>query len=358
VDTGGTKLSNEAVQSIVNIVASSVADMTPESVTLTDANMNLLHAAGQSLTGGSGDTMEAKAAFEAQMAKSLTDFIAASLGPGHARVDVEAQLDMSSGETHSQEFTQPTGGQTPTQETTSSENFSGPGQDAAGIVGPDGTPSTPNSTPVSYTKTEADRQLAVNMIEQTKKEAPGTLERLSVSVLMDSEKVAAGDQTAWETALSTAAGIDTARADAITVTRMPFDTEAQKAATENLKAASSAASSNAMLDMIRYFVTFLIVGLVLFLAWRAIKKAEVNRVPIRVPLDLAQLEAGERRMEPAMAGVEQSLRLPAAAAPAERAAPSLEAANVPVEEEIAGIIEQQPDEVALTLRSWLADRRG
>jgi flagellar M-ring protein FliF len=359
VDTGGTQLSNEAVQSVVNIVASSVANMTPESVTLTDANMNLLHAPGQSLGGGSGDQMEAKAAFEATMAKSLTDFIAASLGPNSARVSVEAQLDMSSGETKSTEYSPPTAGQTPTSEITSNESFTGPGQDAAGIVGPDGTPSTPNSTPVSYTKTEADRQLAVNTIEQTKREAPGKIERLSVSVLMDADKVAAGDQAAWEAALSTAAGIDVARADAITVTRMPFDEEAQKATEENLKAASATASSTAMLDMIRYVVTFLIVGLVLFLAWRAIKKAEVNRVPLRVPLDLAQLEAAERR-DPALVGAEQSLRLPAAqpAAVSAASAPAIDASNMPVEEEIAGIIEQQPDEVALTLRSWLADRRG
>src|SRR5688572_30083652 len=182
VDTGGTELSNEAVQSIVNIVASSVANMTPESVTLTDANMNLLHAAGQSLSGGSGDQLEAKAAFEATMAKSLTDFIAESLGPNSARVSVEAQLDMSSGETKSTEFSPPTAGQTPTQETTSSENYSGPGSDPAGVLGPDGLPTSGNTTPVSYTKTEADRQLAVNMIEQTKREAPGTNERLSVSL--------------------------------------------------------------------------------------------------------------------------------------------------------------------------------
>jgi hypothetical protein len=80
-----------------------------------------------------------------------------------------------------------------------------------------------------------------------------------------------------------------------------------------------------------------------------------------VPLDLAQLQAAERHMDPAtLAAAEHSLRLPAAtpAAVAASSGPLLEGSNMPVEEEIAGIIEQQPDEVALTLRSWLADRRG
>jgi len=115
-----------------------------------------------------------------------------------------------------------------------------------------------------------------------------------------------------------------------------IDTEAQKAATENLKAASSAASSNAMLDMIRYFVTFLIVGLVLFLAWRAIKKAEVNRVPIRVPLDLAQLEprGGDRRDAVAVAVAAVAEEAPGLFQPVLPARQPLLAAHVLDEEQL------------------------
>jgi hypothetical protein len=35
----------------------------------------------------------------------------------------------------------------------------------------------------------------------------------------------------------------------------------------------------------------------------------------------------------------------------------LEPARPAVETEVAGLIERQPDDVAQTLRSWLADRR-
>ena len=50
-----------------------------------------------------------------------------------------------------------------------------------------------------------------------------------------------------------------------------------------------------MLDLVRHVVTLLIIALVLFFAWRAIKKAEANRVPLRVPLDLRELEAADTR---------------------------------------------------------------
>ena len=66
-------------------------------------------------------------------------------------------------------------------------------------------------------------------------------------------------------------------------------------------------------------------------------------------IDLLELESGQAAaLEPALAGA----RL-AAAAPR----PQIEPAVSTVEGEITDLIERQPDEVAQTLRSWLADRR-
>jgi flagellar M-ring protein FliF len=316
----------------------------------------MLHAPGQSSIGSSSDQMEAKAAFEATLAKNLTDYIATSLGPGQATVTVAATLDMSSGETTTTEFKQPDNIQTPSAQVTETETFTGPGSGANGVLGPDGTPGAVNDTPIDYSKTNTESQFALDTIERTTNDAPGRIERLSVSVLMNADKVEAGDEATWQTALEAAAGIDAARSDVLSIARVPFDEEAVAQVEENLSAAAGEASKTQMLDMIRYVVTLLIVGLVLFLAWRAIKKAEANRVPIRVPLDLRELEAAERRLEPAMAGgAAETPRLPATT---ETSRPPLDPGNLPVEDEIAGIIEQQPDEVALTLRSWLADRRG
>ena len=104
-----------------------------------------------------------------------------------------------------------------------------------------------------------------------------------------------------------------------------------------------------ILDLARNIVTLLIVALVLFFAWRAIKRAEANRVPLRVPLDLRELEAADTR---ALESVGAMPRL----SEAERRALA-PAADMGVEGELTDLIEHQPDEVAQTLRSWLADRR-
>ena len=105
-----------------------------------------------------------------------------------------------------------------------------------------------------------------------------------------------------------------------------------------------------MLDLVRNIVTLLIVALVLFFAWRAIKKAEANRVPLRVPLDLRELEAADTR---ALESVGSMPRL----AESERRALAPASESGGMEGELTDLIEQQPDEVAQTLRSWLADRR-
>ena len=105
-----------------------------------------------------------------------------------------------------------------------------------------------------------------------------------------------------------------------------------------------------MFDLIKHVLTLLIIALVLFFAWRAIKRAEANRVPLRVPLDLRELEAADTRaLEPARRRRRGSPRRSD-----ERSHPPPTSG---VEGEITDLIEHQPDEVAQTLRSWLADRR-
>lgn len=348
VDTGTTTLPGETVQAIVHLVSSSVADMSPGDVTVADAQGNVLAAPGKTSDLALGEQHEQRSRYEESLAASLKNLITTSLGPNRAAVTVSADLDFSERKTTTTRFEQPNDIQVPISESTKAETFRGPGSGAAGVLGPDGTPLAPGSDePVDYSNTQAERDFALDRIEETRNDAPGTVERLSVSVLLDSDAVDAGDVQLWQDALAAAAGIDVERGDQLEVQRVAFDEEARDAAAEQLKAAESAQSQNQLLDIVRSVVTLLIVALVLFLAWRAIKRSEANRVPLRVPLDLRELEAAE-------------LGLPAAVEGAALPEPSrrIEPPPIPAETEVAELIERQPEEVAQTLRSWLADRRS
>jgi flagellar M-ring protein FliF len=180
--------------------------------------------------------------------------------------------------------------------------------------------------------------------------APGAIRNLSTAVLLDSDKVDAADVAKWTQTITAAAGIDRQRGDLVNVNLVPFDTTAAKAAEAQVKEAESAKSQDFLLNLLRYVVTLLIVGTVLFLAWRSVKRSGVMPGPVRVPLDLRELEAGDL-----MGRLDAAYERAAVNGGTRR--PPLEVAQSDVEAELNELIERQPDEVAMTLRSWLADRR-
>jgi flagellar M-ring protein FliF len=365
VKTGG-RLDDSAVQAIAHLVASSIPNMSSDDVTIADSNGNMLHAPGMNSSLASGTQLEAQNTYEATLEQKIENMINAAYGPGHAAVTVNAQLDNSTTNKKSTTYTRPAtnaGGaisptDVPAQSNTSSETLNSPGATGTngvagvGFNGNIGTGGT--GTGQSYQKNTTNNTNALDTTNTNSDIPPGTVQRESVSVLLDS--TVNPDLVKLRNQIAAAAGINPTRdgATALQVNTVAFTQEAQKAA----KAANSGGGggSNAMFDLIKSFLTFLIVGLVLFFAWKAIKRAEANRVPLRVPIDLRELEA------PALAAALASPAGGGAAAVAGGAAGgarrSLEPPPQTLEGEITDLIERQPDEVAQTLRSWLADRRS
>jgi flagellar M-ring protein FliF len=122
-----------------------------------------------------------------------------------------------------------------------------------------------------------------------------------------------------------------------------------------------------MMNLVRTVGVVLIVLVALFLAWRSARKAAVTRYPVGgvLPAGPVQAEALHAALTALGAGAGSANGLSAGgvlgaleAADAgdrlERALPSSPAVN----EELAELIDRQPDEVASILRGWLADRRA
>jgi flagellar M-ring protein FliF len=361
VKTTGGSLSGDAVNAIVHLVASSIPNMNPDEVTVADANGSVLHAPGMDTELAGSSQIAQTESYDAAIENKIEDMISRTLGPGHAAVTVAADLDMSKSSSVTTKWSRPVAGtDLPTQQNDSQESLNQSGDSAAtngqlGVGGGTGTGIGPGTgtavgatTPTTgYSKSTTQHVNAVNSVVTNAAAPPGALKRLSVSVLLDSAVVNPTDvATIWQPNILAAAGIQPDRdgADALNVTTVAFDKTAQKAEQTQLAAATG---SNAIFDLIKHFLTLLMIGVVLLFAWRAIKRAESNRVPLRVPIDLLELEA-PARLEPAYAGAR------VAAAPVRA---SLEAPTSGVEGEITDLIERQPDEVAQTLRSWLADRR-
>ena len=349
---GGTTLSGDAVQAIVHLVASSVPNMDPDSVTVADSSGNVLNAPGMDLSSGRG--LEQQTSFDTALSTAVSTYLATALGPNHADVHVQSELNFDQQKTTSLTNSAPAGTAgkpLPQQQNTSDEKFTGGGSAVPnGVLGV--TQPAPGAAGGSggevYSKSTNQNTNALNQVFSAVQQAPGKINRLSVAVLLDSTVVKPADVANWTKQIPAAVGFSAKRGDVVQVTPVAFSKAAQKAAKQQLSAASGSGSGQ-MLDLARNVITLLIVALVLFFAWRAIKRAEANRVPLRVPLDLRELEAADTR---ALESVGSMPRL----SEAERRVLS-PAADSGMEGELTDLIEQQPDEVAQTLRSWLADRR-
>jgi flagellar M-ring protein FliF len=291
--------------------------------------------------------------------KKIGDMIASTLGPGHAAVTVSAELDMSKSRSTTQTFQRPSVTGTtrattdiPLEQNNTTETLTQNGPDGTGgqlgVGNPDSRTTVGGAGPTNYNKTTTQQRNALDSTQITAETPPGTVRRMSVSVLLDRAVVDAGSVTqTWIPQITAAAGILPNRdgANAVQVQSIDFNTEAIKAA----QPTPPAGGPNAMFDLVKHVLTLAMIGLILFFAWKAIKRAEANRVPLRVPLDLRELEAPEYASVGAhVAGtpIGGANRRP------------LEPPPPTIEGELTDLIERQPDEVAQTLRSWLADRRG
>jgi flagellar M-ring protein FliF len=363
--TASSTPSSSTVQSIAHLVASSIPNMNPDEVTVADSTGKVLHAPGTDLSGSGGAAMEAQQTFETAVQKKVENMIAGTIGPGHAAVTVSADLDMSKSHSQTTTYQRPGIGATPgttdvpSEVNNSSENLNQPANSGTGgVLGPGnngGNTTTPAGAGTTYNKTTTQARNALDTTQITADSPPGAVKRMSVSVLLDSAVVPnPGDATAvWQPQIVNAAGIVPARdgGTAVKVSTIAFDQKALKAA--KAAATAPAPAGNAMFDLIKHFLTLLMIGLVLLFAWRAIKRAEANRVPLRVPIDLRELEAGAGAAAALPSAVPTGAAVAAAAG-----GRSLEAPPPSIEAEITDLIESQPDDVAQTLRSWLADRRG
>jgi flagellar M-ring protein FliF len=361
--TQGKKFSNDQVRAIVNLVAGSVEGLTPQAVTVADSGGHVLSAPGDGGLDASGDAQAAQGrTFEDGLARSIEDMLAPVTGAGGAVVRVKADLDFDERSTTTERFDQPPTGQTSplVTESTSNETFAGPGAATAagGVLGTTGqAPAAGAATNANnYQKQSAERSFAVGKVTEQVKSAPGKVSRLSVAVLLDDKvKVPPAEIT---NLVNAAAGIDPKRGDAVSVQAMAFDHSATEAAAKEQKAAASAKSKAQLMNLARTGGVLLIVLVALFLAWRSAKKAGVTRYPVPGMLSAGPVQAD------ALHAALSALSTPAATTttPAMDPVERFERAALPsapdVNDELAELIERQPDEVASILRGWLADRRG
>lgn len=367
----GGQLDGGTVASIANVVASAVPGLDPSNVTVADTSGRVLNGGGD--TGMMRDEqLKMEDLYEAQLELAAQSMLSTALGPGRAVVRVTADLNFD--ELEQSTVTYDADGQVTLRQQDLDEAYTGDGNVAVGtlgtaqditdigeIAGDEGT---------AYLRQETNSEFGVPSTTTVSRQAPGSVERLTVAVVVDDALDPAPDPAQLTALVAAAVGIDAERGDSIVVETLTFDTLTEE---ELAEAAAASAPAGAGLDpIIGYARTGIaIIGLILALLFlrKGLKTlTPVTREPVDIdPAKLAALTSGDDGedgdgTEAGEDGETKELESGAVAAAAATAAAAAVAADLDLETadtdttvDMFDLIDSQSDEVAGLLRDLVAD---
>jgi flagellar M-ring protein FliF len=328
---GASALDGSAVRGIANLVASSVPNLKTADVTITDGTGQMLWPQGDGADGaGTASKPAAEARYANAMQASLMAMLTRTLGPDKAQVQVNADLTVDQAD--KEQLIYAAKG-TPLKVTSDTETLKGGGAGAApggNVTGYAGTAAAGGKS--DYKHTTKTQELGVNKTIVKTKVAPGAVNRLNVSLVLD-KKVPAAQASQIKAAVATAAGIDPARGDTMTMSQVAFAPLPKPAAAAGLPIPPAFAG------ILKGAGAGLAALLFLFFVTRHLRRREGEEL-MREPSWLRQLDSPRT-----VAQIET------AQAPVDEGPVDVQNANRAIEE----MVKREPERVAAQLKTWLAE---
>ncbi|EHL29181.1 flagellar basal-body MS-ring/collar protein FliF [Legionella drancourtii] len=208
----GLELKKHTVSAIVNLVASSIPNLSASRVTVVDQDGQLLNeGSGQTLFTDTERFLDYRQNLEQQYAQKIQDILTPLLGYGRVRAKVSADIDFTSYE-QTQEMFNPELPSLRSEQTMQEKHNAA--SDAIGVPGtlsntPQPNPSLNNKNPAapnaqqqqqpaqsssdanqsSDTRTQSTKNFELDKTISHTKNQPGTIKRLSVAVLVDNPAI-------------------------------------------------------------------------------------------------------------------------------------------------------------------------
>jgi flagellar M-ring protein FliF len=246
----GGEFGQEQAKAVVHLVASSVEGLTPENVTLVDADgqVPFEDILDDTLTVQNGSKIVLKQRqfekdHEFELERKIKEILEKVYGPGRVKAAVRVELDFDKRQASRRTvYTLPDKIHGVVQSAQNTEeSYTGP----AGLTG--GIPGTTTNIPgyvvnsgagpeaAQYDRTENVTNYDNSTHESMEVETQGKIKRLTATVLIDGSL----EQTEldnWRGAVATAIGADDSRGDRISIMAMPFDTSVADAYAARLAA--------------------------------------------------------------------------------------------------------------------------
>lgn len=330
----GVQLNKNQIRAIANLVSSSVEGLSPENVTIVDTRGMVLNAPGVSEFGGHNvaDRFEIQWLYEQQLETSIVAMLERIYGFGNVVARVNADLDFAEQEEYSEIYTPINRGEGLVRSTQSyDEVYRGTSTGAGGIPGVDanvpgyvfgdgGTGTT------EWQRTEGTTNYELNRTETRSRNLPGQVSNLNVSVWINGNLTPAQINSVEES-VSRATGLQATRGDSIYVTSVPFETSAFL---------TDAITPEVAVGIPWYWFVGLIVLVILAVVILVLRsrRAKLQEVPVAAGLDI-------------IVGDDEDL-------PTRELSPEeLEMAGI--RKNIQKLAKEQPEELALLMKTWLAD---
>lgn len=238
IGVGSREPSTDMVHAIQNLVSSAVPNMKAEKVAVIDQHGKTLSAPSDESQAGR-EAQDRKTEVEQRIAKTVKDMIDGVLGPGKARVNVTAELDLNRVTTQEERF-DPDGQVVRSESTNESNSQENKNEDNAGATATANVPGQGNGG-FQQLGSRAGANESVTNYEISKSvkttvQEPGTIKKVAVAVAIDGVTAAPGKDgkpgaytprsaqeiQQIEDLVKTAVGFDAARGDQVKVTNIKF----------------------------------------------------------------------------------------------------------------------------------------
>ncbi|HVJ49541.1 flagellar basal-body MS-ring/collar protein FliF [Desulfitobacterium sp.] len=353
----GKKLADEQVNGIANLLAGSVEGLKTENVTIVDTSGNTL----SDVLGSKSDPkkltvtqLQLQQQVEGDLQKSIQSMLDQVFGAGKTVVRTNAVLDFDQVSVNSTK-NGPGAVVSEQNSTDSSTNGTAPGTVPGTITNVPGyqTPIA-NGTNSTSQKTNTTKNYQVDTSQEQRVVAPGAVKRLSVSVLADSDVVNAAQLAQIQSVVASAGGINIPRGDQIQVAALPFDKTGLQQEQQQRDAAARNQQNLRYVELgIGGLLTLFFIFLVLRTRSKRKKEAlilggEFHSVPLAAAeeLLLAQQQAQQQAEKEAELKFAQKRK---------RSADDIEKQKI--KESVETYAENNPDEVARLVKTWLAEEK-
>ncbi|HMO96141.1 MAG TPA: flagellar basal-body MS-ring/collar protein FliF [Tepidiformaceae bacterium] len=342
----GVRLNEDQVRGITNLVTNAVEGLEAKGVTIIDDSGRVLYdgrvTEGMFSTGGTATQMDLQRQYELSLQRDVTETLARVVGPGKSAVTVRAQLNFDQVTQAEQQFgTQDQA--VPRSQTTTEETFVGSNLTVGAVPGTDGNTGAGNAAGTGngnseYSRTETTTNWEIPQVSSTTVKAPGSVQRLSVSVVLD-ESITAAQEASITSAVAAAVGLDQTRGDQLSVTRLPFD---ESVVNDLVGVAGDGLETYlSYLKLLLPFLAIVLGFILVMLLLRSLSKRQFAFMP--APLQ-PQLAAGPNPAAIALAAL-----------PLVEQLPELEQASDPHEERVLKLAEANPRAVADVVQTWMRE---